>query len=71
MPITHATTTATIGEAQWNEAHDLTEFTLDEVGEGTTNKPFTATLKTKLDGVEDGANNTTQAYILARSFLKC
>ena len=23
MPITHATTTATIGETQWNEAHDI------------------------------------------------
>ena len=32
MPITHATTTAIIGETQWNEAHDLSGLTLDEIG---------------------------------------
>ena len=49
MPITHATTTPTIGEAQWNEDHNISTLTLDEIGEGSTNKAFTSTLKTKLD----------------------
>lgn len=71
MPIKHATLTAVIGETQWLEDHDLSDFSLDEVPDGETNVAFTNTLKTKLDGVEAGANNTTQAYILARSFLKC
>ncbi len=70
MPITHATTTAVIGEAQWNEAHDLTDFTLDEINEGDTNKAFTVTLETKLNGIEAGAQVnvvTTFGQVLART----
>lgn len=71
MPIKHATTTATIDEPQWNENHDISTLTLDEIGEGTNNKIFTSTLKSKLDGVAEGATNVTQAQILARSFIRC
>lgn len=70
MPITHATTTAVIGEAQWNEAHDISALTLDEIGDGTTNKAFTATLETKLNGIETGAQAnvvTTFGQVLART----
>jgi len=63
MPITHTTTTAVIGQTQWNEAHDISALTLDEIGDGATNKAFTSTLKTKLDGIEAGAevNNISDA----------
>lgn len=70
MPITHATTTAVIGETQWNEAHDISALTLDEIGDGTTNKAFTSTEKTKLAGVESGAQVnvvTTFGQVLART----
>lgn len=70
MPITHTTTTAVIGESQWNEDHDLTDFTLDEINEGDTNKAFTVTLKTKLNGIETGAQVnvvTTFGQVLART----
>jgi len=70
MPIKHATTTAVIGEAEWNEAHDISALTLDEINDGTTNKAFTATLETKLNGIEAGAQAnviTTFGQVLART----
>lgn len=70
MPITHATTTAIIGEAQWNEEHDISTLTFDEISDGATNKAFTSTEKTKLAGVEDGAQvNVVMTFgqVLART----
>ncbi len=63
MPIKHATTTAVIGGTQWNEDHDISALTLDEISDGTTNKAFTTTEKTKLSGIEAGAevNNISDA----------
>lgn len=61
MPIRHATTTAVIGEPQWNEDHDTSTFTLDEIGEGVTNKQFTEPEKSKLAGIEAGAQANVNA----------
>jgi hypothetical protein len=61
MPIKHATLTAVIGETQWVEDHDISALTLDEIGDGSTNKAFTSTLKTKLDGIEAGAEVNVNA----------
>jgi hypothetical protein len=70
MPIKHATLTAVIGETQWVEDHDISALTLDEINDGTINKAFTATLETKLNGIETGAQAnvvTTFGQVLART----
>lgn len=61
MPIKHATTTAVIGEAQWNENHDLSDFTMDEINEGAINKAFTDVDEEKLATIEAGAQVNVKA----------
>mgnify|MGYP006935474703 CR=1 FL=1 len=72
MPIKHNTLSDEvdlIADEQWDENHDISTLTLDEIGEGSTNKAFTSTLKTKLEaGVLTGntliavlANNVSTA----------
>ena len=52
--------------SDWNDSHDLSTLTLDEIAAGTTNKAFAATLETKLNGIEAGAevNNISDANAL-------
>ena len=47
----------------------LTKDNLDEIAEGTTNKHFTATDETKLDGIEDSADVTDTANVTAAGAL--
>lgn len=66
MPIKHSTLSNEVelmADPEWDEDHDISTLTLDEIGEGTTNKAFTSTLKTKLDGIATGAqvNNISDA----------
>ncbi len=64
MPIKHSTLSNEVdlmGDPEWDEDHDLSTLTLDEIGEGTTNKAFTSTLKSKLDGIAAGAEVNVNA----------
>lgn len=45
----------------WAQASTKPSYTQDEITEGTTNKPFTATEKTKLSGIAAGAEVNVQA----------
>ena len=72
MPIKHNTLSASVDKiraAQWDEGHDLRDFTLDEIAEGDTNKAFTELMKSKLENLP--TSPLTQPQILARSFLRC
>jgi len=51
------------------DAQILTKDNLDEIAEGTTNKHFTATDETKLDGIEDSADVTDTANVTAAGAL--
>ena len=51
------------------DAQILTKDNLDEIAEGTTNKHFTATDETKLDGIEAGADVTDTANVTAAGAL--
>lgn len=46
----------------WAQASTKPSYTQDEITEGTTNKPFTATEKTKLSGIESGAEVNQNAF---------
>jgi hypothetical protein len=64
MPIKHNTLSDEvdlIADEQWDENHDISTLTLDEIGEGSTNKAFTSTLKSKLDGIAAGAEVNVNA----------
>lgn len=61
MPIKHLTLTPVIGEDQWKEDHDTSTLTLDEIGEGAINKQFTEPEKSKLAGIEAGAQVNVNA----------
>ena len=52
--------------AQVTNAFDTTSNTLDDITIGTTNRHFTATDETKLDGIETGAEVTSQAKVDAK-----
>ena len=58
--------TSKVQPSDWNDSHDLSTLTLDEIAAGTTNKAFTATLESKLNGIEAGAevNNISDANAL-------
>lgn len=45
----------------WAQASTKPSYTQDEIGEGTTNKPFTATEKNKLAGIAAGAEVNVNA----------
>jgi hypothetical protein len=57
------------GDGSWQDAPASTfEGDLDDIAEGTTNKHFTDTEKTKLAGIEDGATaNSTDEELRDRS----
>lgn len=71
LSITHATvavgTDAGNGEihkAEWNQAHSISgTLSADDTVDGTTNKVFTATEKTKLSGIEALADVTDAANV--------
>lgn len=46
----------------WAQASTKPSYTQDEITEGTTNKPFTATEKTKLSGIAAGAEVNQNAF---------
>lgn len=46
----------------WAQASTKPSYTQDEITEGTTNKPFTATEKTKLSGIASGAEVNQNAF---------
>ena len=52
--------------AQVTNAFDTTSNTLDDITIGTTNKHFTAADETKLDGIETGAEVTSQTKVDAK-----
>ena len=52
--------------AQVTNAFDTTSDTLDDITIGTTNRHFTATDETKLDGIETAAEVTSQAKVDAK-----
>ena len=63
------TPTGELGNAEWNEDHDVSgTLSADDVTDGTTNKAYSATEKTKLAGVATGATaNSSDATLLARA----
>jgi hypothetical protein len=67
MPITHATTTAVIGEAQWNEAHDISGLTLSEIGiaQGTATLNFSTGENEATVAVTGQDDITTEAKVKA------
>lgn len=76
LSVTHATvaTSADAGngdihKAEWNAAHNVSgTLSADDVTDGTTNKAYSATEKTKLAGVATGATaNSSDATLLARA----
>lgn len=46
----------------WAQASTKPSYTQDEIAEGTTNKPFTSTEKTKLSGIASGAEVNQNAF---------
>ncbi len=58
-----------VHKAEWNAAHDISgTLSADDVVDGTTNKAYTATEKTKLAGIASGATANTGDVTAASNF---